>query len=339
MKLKINDTTFVFFNSVSILLNLDSVASSFSFLLRFDPDNKAHQSIFKPLSYPKVVLHDDNDDLLLTGVIINHSFEASAESKLVQVSGYSLGGVLEDCNIPYDNYPLESLKRSLADISKNLLDLFGLKIITDLSATNDMNLIYDKTVAKPTESIKDYISRLASQRNILLSHNADGDIVFSKPNFNASPVLSFNESNTTSISLKTKGQGVYSSLWVLRQPSKGNKGLTPVDTIENPLVGTFRTTVKILNSGTDTDTSKAVKSALASQLKTIGVGVKIDRWVKLKVGDVVTVLSKEIFLYKKTKFVVRQIGLTQNEKNKSMDISLVLPEAYTGETPNKIFDV
>ena len=80
------------------------------------------------------------------------------------ISGYSKGGILEDCTIPYPAYPLENLNISLKDITARLLKEFGLNFIIDSSVVNETNLAYPKAVAGPEETVKEFISKLAAQR-------------------------------------------------------------------------------------------------------------------------------------------------------------------------------
>jgi prophage tail gpP-like protein len=338
MKVKINNKNYFFFNNFRVSLKLDSVGSVFSFLANFNPDNNEHKELFKPLSFNKIEIYKDDNELLLTGYIIDLDFTSEASPKLVKVSGYSLGGVLEDSNIPYTSYPLESIKRSLADISRKIFADFGLNVVIDSSVAREMDLIYDKSTAEPTESIKSYISKLASQRNIVLSHNAKGDIVFFRPSFNLAPKYLFNALNTTAMSLNVKGQNMRSKIWVLRQPSPSNDNLTPVDEVVNNMVTLFRPGVKTLSSGIDTDTAKAVKNILAAQLKNIVIQLQIPKWLPLKPGDLIEVQNKEIYLYNKTKLVISELDFDEDEKSTTMSITALLPESYTGEQPKNIFE-
>lgn len=337
MKIKINNKIFFFFNNFSVNQNLDSVASSFSFIAKFNPDNNDHRILFKPLSFPKIEIFKDDDTLLLTGLIVNHDFNSEKSPELVKLSGYSLGGVLEDSNIPYSAYPLESLNRSLKDISQKLLNLFSLNLIIDSTVLKDVNLIYQKSVAKPTETIKTYLSKLAAQRNVVISHNVKGDIVYYRPKVNRPPKMFLNKENTINMAFSIKGQGMHSEISVLRQPSKDNNNLAPVDTIKNPMITVNRPGVKTLSSGTDTDTSKAADSALAKEIQNIILNVKFVRWEELEPGDIVDVQNDEIYLFKRTKFIIKSVILNENEKKQTMNINLVLPESYTGGIVKDIF--
>lgn len=337
MKIRINDKIFLYFNNFAVQLNLDSIASSFSFVARFDPDDINHKILFKPLSYPKIEIFKDDDTLLLTGVIVNYEFNSQSTPDLVKLSGYSSAGILEDVNIPYSAYPLESLNRSLKDIATRLLNLFNLKLIIDSSAVNDANLIYEKSVASPTESIKNYLSKLTSQRNIVLSHNEVGDVVLFKLINTFTPKIFFNKENTLQMTFGIFGQNLHSEISVLRQPSDDNENLTPVDTIKNPLITIHKPSVRTLSSGTDTDTAKAADNALAAELQRLRLKIKLARWEDLIPGDLVEVQNDEIYLFRKTKFIVKSLVLNEKEKDRSMNISLVLPEAYTGGQPKQIF--
>lgn len=337
MKIKINNKVFYFFNNFAVNMTLDSVASTFAFVAKFNPENESHKLLFKPLAYPKIEVFTDEDILLLTGTIINYDFNSNDTPELVKLSGYSKGGILEDCNIPVESYPLESNNRSLKDICERLLSPFGLNLVIDSSVTNEANLIYEKSVAEPTETVKNYISKLASQRNILVSHNNKGDIVFSKLSSNKTPLISLNVENTTNMTLSVKGQNLHSQISVIRQPSTKNKNLSPVDTISNKTVSLYRPKVKTLSSGTDTDTSRAADNELSAELKNIDFKVTIPRYEKLFPGDLVEVQNKEIYLYKRTKFIIKSVAINENEKKTSMTLDLALPASFTSDKPQNIF--
>lgn len=337
MKIKINNKTFLFFNNFAVKLNLDSVASTFSFVAKFNTEDKDHKLLFKPLSYPKIQIFKDDDTLLLTGVIIKHDFNSDKNPDLVKVSGYSKGGILEGVNIPYSAYPLESINRSLKDITKKLLNLFDLKLIIDSSVTNVTNLIYAKSVASPTESVKDYLSKLTAQRNIVMSHDTKGNIVYFKLNAISTPKIFFRKDNVIQMGFNIDGQNMHNKISVLRQPSKDNKNLSPVDTVTNPLVNNFRPGIKTLSSGTDTDTKKAADNVLASELQNLQLKINLPRWEELWPGDLIEVQNDDIYLFKRTKFIIKSVVLNESQKSKTMQIFAVLPESYTGETPKLIF--
>lgn len=338
MRIKINGKFYSFFDEIMIIQVLDSVASSFSFKARFSPDNAAHQDIFRPLSYNVVEIFDNSDNLRLTGVVVNTLLSSSPKRGLQSLSGYSRAGILEDCSIPYSSYPLEKINVSLSDVVGRLLSDFNLKFVVDPSVSNEMRLQYKKTTAQPSESIKAFISKLASQRNIILSHTVEGDLLFYKPDPKSKPKFLFSEKNSLSMSLSVDGQGMHSEISVIRQPSQENPNLTPVDTALNSMVKLKRTAVMVLSSGTETDTKKAADNALANELKNISVIVNLGSFHDLACGDMVEVQNEEIFLYEKTKFIISEITIKEDRKSETMSLKLVLPETFTGESPKNIFE-
>lgn len=345
MKIKINGLYYLHFNDVVLASSLDSVASTFAFTAKYDPANAQHRELFKPLSFHKVEMFDDDDKLLFTGEIVNNGFKSSAVPELVTLSGYSFGGVLEDCTIPYGAYPLESLDRSLKEIAERLLKYFGLKLIIYDNVKAECNQIYTKSVAELSGSVKDYLARLASQRNVVLSHDTTGNVILYRPDAKALPKGFFTKENTLNMGFEIMGQGMHSTLTTIRQPSKkdagvfaaGNNGLTATDTITNPLVKKYRPHVDVLSSGSETDTSKGVRNTLASELKNIKLGFELNRWEDIGIGDVVEVQNDECYINKRTRFMVESTSRAENTQAKTQVFTLVLPETFTGEQPKLIF--
>ncbi len=338
MKLKINGNEYRYFNKISIVLTLDSIASAFSFTARFNPDNPSHKSIFKPFSYPKVEIYNDLNELLLTGVIVSHKFSSNKNPELIQVSGYSAAGKLEDVTIPTNAYPLESNNRSLKNIVDKLGRLFDIKCIIDPSVFRAANINYEKTEAQPSDTIKSYLSKLASQRNIVLSHNEKGDLVLFRPDTNKEPIYFFNSENTLDMSLSTNGQSVHSTISVIRQPSDNNPSVILEDAANNLMIKEYRPVVHVLSSGGATDTKFAANNKRASELKSISVIVKAKNYLNIKPSDIVEIQNKEIYLYHRTRFLVNGVKITESEKETITEITMVLPETYTGKQPKNIFE-
>ena len=337
MKLKINNSDFLYFNDITLSLTLDAVASGFSFSADFNPDNLDHKELFRPLAFNVVQLYSDDDELLLTGPIVNHSHKSTGEPNLVTLSGYSRGGVLQDVNIPVSAYPLESINRSFKDIATRLLGLFELELIIDPSVVDDANAIYKKSMAEPGDDIAGYLSKLASQRNMVRGHDPEGNIVVFRPDFNAPPKMKITHENSIEMGWSVNGQAMFSDISVIRQPTKDNPNSTLVDTVKNPLVKSFRPKTSVLTSGTTTDTRKAANNKLAAQLDSLKLALTFESKLDLAPGEIIEVENPEMFLYNPTKFVASTVTFKETEDGDTTAISLVLPEAYTGGTPKDIF--
>lgn len=337
MKIKINGRICENFTGISITRNLDSIASTFSFKVRFNPENDDHKELFKPLKYHKVEIFKDNGVLMFTGVILGHAFESDSGWNLLTISGYSKSGILEDVTIPPSLYPLESNGKNLKEIAKRLCDAYGIGIVFDKSIDVELSRAFKKTTADSSESVKSYISKLTSQRNILLSHNEKGEVVMFKPNTNAKPKYYFNKDNTLKMSSSWNGQGMHSVINVVRQPSKENSGVSTVDVAKNALIGVFRPTTKVLSSGEDTDTKKAADNELAAELKNITVKVELQGlFDDIVPGDLINIHNHEIYSFAYSRWIVSSIALNKDESSETTSIDLVLPETYNSQIPKPI---
>ena len=340
MKIKIEKKFFNHFSNLSVKFNLDTFASVFSFDARFDPFNVEHQKIFKPLTYPKIEIFSNDMDLLLTGNIVNNDFASSKTPQLVSFSGYTKSGILEDVTIPDSVYPLEKNNQSLSEISDQLLKPFGIGQLIESNVANEMNLVYEKAVAQPTQSVASFLTQLASQRNIVIGHTKKGDVYYFKAFIGSKPVKSYDESNLLSSKMAINGRAFHSDITVRRQPSDENVGVSTVDGVKNPNVEQIRSVCKILSSGDDTSTIEAAQNVLASELRGIQLGLELPKIdTSILCGQIIEFINPELFIYKKQKFVINEIIYKEDSEADTMTVNCLTPEAFTGGIPTNIFEI
>jgi len=115
--------------------------------VQFNPENPEHKQIFKPYSYSTVeVFH--NGELLMTGTFLNNSFLSASKKSLIPISGYSVPGILEDCEIPVSSYPLQSINLNLKQIAEKLIKPFGIKMIVDPLVEDKMNRTFKSSTGE-----------------------------------------------------------------------------------------------------------------------------------------------------------------------------------------------
>jgi prophage tail gpP-like protein len=368
MQIKVNGKDYVYFNDVVINTQLDSVASTFTFLGYYDQSNPLHVELFKPLSYARVEFFDEdhadnaNKGLISTGTIVHWAFKSSPEPNLVQLSGYSLPGVLDDCQIPYKAYPLETDNGTLAQIGNKLCTLFNIKQVVYDIVSKEAGQLIPKTVAKIDETIKDYLCKIANQKNVVVSHDIHGNLILYRPDVKAPVKLSLNQQNTLTMELDVDGTKIHSEITTIRQPTRGNNPkdtfiyeenklnninpdspggkvfkISSIDTVKNPLVNTYRPYVDRLTSGTFYDTHRAALNMRAAELKNIRVSFALDYWAPISIGDIIEVINPEIFINNKVKMVLESTVIQESSTRKTMTGSLVLLETFTGDEPQNIF--
>lgn len=343
MILKIKNKKVDFFNGFTLSLRFDSIASTFSFTFFFNPENKIHQELIHVGHYHKCTI-EHNDELLLTGYLVNQTAIDSSVKGLVSISGYSLPGVLEDCPIPPSIYPLQSDGLTLNQIAKKILDKFGLKYIVSSEVASKMNSVLKESTASATQSAASYLTELASQKGIIVSHNRNGEVLFYKARTKLKPFMNFGKGIPgTDYNLNYSGQGIHSHITVMKQADEdgGNAGES---TIVNPfVVGLYRPTVKIQTSGDDIDTDTAARVALSEELKGIKLVIKTDRWEDsngkiLKPNQTISVENADILIPTKSVWFVEGIDFVGNSKEATASLDCCLPEVYDLSDPVNIFE-
>lgn len=343
MELKINNKKFDFFNSFNMTLKYDAIASAFSFNVYFNPENPDHKELMQPGAYNSCeVIH--NGETLIKGVIISQTFNNSPVKQLSALGGYSFTGVLEDCEIPTSIYPLQSDGLTLKEIAEKIIKPFGLSMVIDSAVEKEMGEVYDVSKAKVTQSCKAYLSELAAQKNVIISHTAKGSLLFTKAKTNQKPFLNFPEATTpaTSMSLSFNGQAMHNSITVMKEADAdgGNAGEA---TISNPLCNRFRPKVLVQSSGDDIDTEKAARTALSNELKNVVLTITTDRWEVdekiIKPNSIISVHNHELYLYKKTNWFVEEITFVGDNKQTTATMKCVLPSVYDNSTPSNIFHI
>lgn len=339
-----------FFNNVSLNLKYDSVASPFGFSFYFDPNNPEHKDLMCIGHYHTCTV-EHNDELLISGIILSQTFPSKPVREMVSLGGYSLPGVLEDCQIPTSAYPLQNDGLSLKQIAEKVLRPFGLSMEIDASVAAKMNAVFDISTAKESQTVKSYLAELATQKNIIISHTATGKVLFTSAKTDqSSPILEFDFTNGTipgtEMELSFNGQAMHSHITVQKQANvdaDSDGGNAAEATVRNPYVinSVFRPLVVNQSSGTDTDTEQAAKNVLAAELKNLKLIIKTDRWEAngkiIKPNNYLTVINPEVYLYKKATWFIEEIAFEGNESKTTATITCCLPEVYNGKEPVYLF--
>lgn len=346
MEIKINDRIrnrrIDFFNKFNLSLRYDSIASSFSFSFYFDPANQEHIDLACIGHYHEATVEHDGQRLL-TGYVLSESFSDSSVKELVSFGGYSLPGVLEDCEIPTSLYPLQSDGLSLREIAQKLIAPFKLKMVIDPAVSSAMNTVFATTTARPAQNIKTFLTELAAQKNIVISNTGMGELLFTRAATKKTPIINFDGGVPfTSMKLSFNGQAMHSQITVMKQADidGGNAGES---TIRNPYVPfVFRPKVAIQNSGDDNDTAQAARNMLSAELKNLKLTVKMDRWdidgTVITPNNIITVINPKIYLLKKTEWFIETVDLDGDNKAKTATLGCVLKSVYDGTTPSYIFE-
>lgn len=350
------------FNKVNINLKYNSIASPFGFDFYFDPDNIELKEM-ACVGHYHICKWMHEGELIMTGVMTSIGFEHSSVRHMVSIGGYSIPGFLEDCEIPTNDaidkaiangnlklkpsdpkpycYPLQMNNLSLSEIAQRLLSPFKIGFKIDSSVQALMNEKFFETTADPKDKIKHYLTSLATQKGIVMTHDAFGNIVFTKANPTQAPVhfLDVPKKGLPGVNMRAtfNGQGMNSQITVMKQADADNDN-SGESTVNNPFVPfVFRPTTIIQNSGSDIDTELSAKNALRDQLRNQSFVIEMDRWTVngkiIRPGTIWAVRNPECYLFKRTNLFVEEVFLEGTQKDQISKIHCVLPSVYDGTEP------
>ena len=364
MELVINDRIrqrkIEFFNSFNISLRYNSISSTFSFDFYYDPD-VIEQKEMACVGHDHICQLFHEGELILTGYILSEAFSDTPTRKLVPIGGYSLPGFLEDCQVPTNEaidkaiafgnlklpknitktpycYPIQDEGLTLKQIAEKYLAPFNLKIVIDSSVAELMEQQFEETSTKPNDTIKQYLTDLCTQKNIIVSHNEYGNVVFGKAKTKQKPIMEFNVPKGglpgIKMDLNFNGQEMHSQITVMKQADIDSSNVGEF-TVTNPFVPfVFRPRTIIQSSGSNIDTELAANNALAAELRALKVTIAIDRWdvngKLIRPNNVVSVINPDIYLFKKTNLFIEAIDYKGDQKEMTAVLHCVLPIVYDG---------
>ena len=343
-----------YFNEFKVNLKFDSVASTFSFDFYFDPRNKQHAELACVSHFHEAIV-EHNGETLITGFILSQNFIHAPEKKMVSIGGYSKPGVILDCDIPTNQYPLQSDGLTLRQIANKLISPFRLGLqVADVAkkdaamGAKTISQKSDRAITKSTASesknINSYLTDLCSQRNIVLSHTPKGELLLTEANTEQEPILHFDgELIGTEMEMMFNGQGIHSHITVIKQASMdgGNAGEYTVRNPYCPVAYVYRPKVVVADSADDITIEEAAMNELGAELKNITLIIKTDRWEVdgkvIRPNNLITVKDPELFLYNKSTWFIEEVELHGNQSKTTATLKCVPPEVYNGKMPKNIF--
>lgn len=318
------------FDSLRVSKILDSVASTFSISVRFDTLSDEQKKLLNPLRFTDVKIFKDGQKIL-TGYLVSMNKLSNSKANLLNIHGYSLAGFLEDCNISRKNYPLQFDGMSIEQIIQKITNPFNLKIHVDESVSVESRQRIVKFVAGPQETVKSIITKVCSQKNILVSHDLNGNLILFRPNIDAKEKAILNKRNCIDMSISVDGQGLFSDISVMRQPSKENSNLAMYDHMNFSNVKKYRPKTTVLTSGDEGSTKSALNNIFGLTLSAIKVTAVTDfDFGGLNCGDVVLIENDELMI-KKSRFILQSFDEIADAEKTLYSYNFLVPETFSND--------
>lgn len=362
MQIKIGNRKITNYNSISVSLRYDTVGSPFSFELLFDATNPVHRELFVPGSFNTCEITYGNETLI-KGVVIGQAFKSSAKQHLMRMGGYTKSGVLEDSQNAVGNQTQFLANPTLNSMAKTLCTPFGINVIVDDIVRADADSAYTtQPIIEPGMSIKDFLAQNAKEKNIVLSHDAVGNLLLTRANVDKKPIYKFDGSiPAISMELFFDGQPMHNKIWVVGQYETGDANSSQDREPQiNPYVqsktelstigSTFglpaiafetgnRPGVYMQGTSNNNTTPLTARQYLSKELKSIRLTIEIEGWELdgkiVRPNNIITVVNPDIFLYQRTKWFIESVDFRGDASSETALLTCVLPECYgTGDVKN-----
>lgn len=336
VQLLIDNERFDFWTELTIKRSIDSI-DTISFTGPFNYESTKFKELFIPFKYKSLQVFI-NGERLINGISISTIPSATIKNTIINVSGYSLPGVLEDCTVPDSAFPLEFNNLTILDIAKNLTKPFGLSVV----AQSDIGNKFATIAIKPTDKIHSFLMDLAQQRNLVISSTVKGELLLWQSKLSTistelehgkPPVEQirpiFNEqayySNITGISFVITG--VDGTKYSIKNPFLSDRvrplTFTPQDTINIDLK----------------DSVNAKAGRMFANMLTYMVDVSTWRdkngnlW---QPNTTIELLAPAAMVYNKYKFILRSVEFKRDRNSETATLELVPPGSFDGKLPESL---
>lgn len=335
----IDGNKFTGFTGYEINLAYDSF-DTFSFSAPYDIAQKELKAAILPFAFKDCEVYYLGE-LLFRGTLLTPDPELQSEATEITLQGYPLCAILNDCTAPPAKYPADYFNVTIQDIADPIAEVYGIKIMyPDGPGEPFPDVSYE-----PTETVLNFLLKLAQQRKLLFSNDENGRLVFFKSK-KESAFISFKEGNLPLLSITPQfnAQDFYSHI----------TGHTKTDSEKDSLQFTWENnylinkgitrhkTIMIDDAITSSDLETAVKAhAGRMYADCVSYSLKCDTHTTekgkvFKKGMTVCIQAPGAMITRQTNFIARNIKLLRTTEGKTAELSLVLPGSFTDDLPEAL---
>lgn len=331
--LLIDNQRFKFWEEVVINRTIDSF-DTVEFTAPFEAERQSFRERFKPFSY-KTVNVDIGDTPLFTGTMVGVTPDITPSKKSVSVSCYSKPGVINDCNPPASQFPVEYNGQTLFDIANKLCRPFGVQVISYEGVAS----LFGQVACDPGKRIFAFLATLAKERGLIMSSDERGRLVFQRSVFAGSPVaiLRQGESPLVDVAPSFSPQEYYSSITGLENVKIGTEGSQY--TVNNPrLTGVVRPMTFSVKDTEGGDVQGAVEAKAGRMFgNMVSYNVSVCTWRDprgnlWKPNTTVKLIAPDAMIYSEYEFIIRGVKFKKS-KSESAELNLVVPGSFSGAIP------
>lgn len=326
----LNNKIYEGWKNVSVTKRIDSVAGVFQITLHqkfsidrtdweFKPGERAHMHLGK--------------NAIFEGYIDTMNVSFGANSRNLTISGRDKTADLVDCSV-LDTYEFTK-PLIFTEVATKICSPFGIKVL----AQTDVGDPFNEVSVKPGEKAYALLSRLASQRGLLLYSSTHGNLIINKRGAVRASTELVEGVNILEASMSSDNSERFSQ-YVVKGQNNGLIGSKPEDATEAEGSATdsgifrYRPYVLISESSADNKASKerAEWEATYRSAKSLTISVKVPEWRQRDgslwgVNQLVYLDSPSLGL--KSQFLVNAVSFSLSpETSRETTLELVRKDAY-----------
>ena len=325
---------FRFWDNIQIKRAVD-VVDSVEFSAPFDSSVSDFKNAFRPFSYKRVEVTLGGDPLF-TGTMVAVNPVLTDSKKTVAVSGYSLPGVLNDCTPPASLPSLEFLDQKLPEIAAAIAAPFGIGVVFEA----DPGAVFEQVAVNTGEKALTFLTKLAKQRNLVISSTSKGELLFLQSTEGGKPVATLQQGEPPLLEVTPffSPQEYYSHITGIEPVFIGLAGTQY--TVKNPrLNGVIRPMMFNISDSVDAEVKETVEAKAGRMFGNMAAySARVATWRdpsgKLwEPNTTVTLFAPDAMVYTAYEFVIRSIVFERAASSEMAVLDLVIPGSFSGKIP------
>jgi len=311
-----------------IIRTMDTGADGWAASINWQPGEDTElDSRLKPYSYTPAQAYIDNE-LLVSGLLYSMSAARTNDGIIKDLEGFSFTADLVDSTL---KPPYESNNVTLSQIATEIVSPLGINVVFD----TDTGGQFSRVTAEEGETIFAYLARLASQRGVLVSSTARGELLFTQATTDSVPVATLEEDEQGALEYRARFDGrarynVYRA--VGRSPIGNKESIAKDNAVPRSRFLTFQA-----DETTRGDIGEAAKWKRSKQLaEALTLTLPVADWYDpsgnlWRENTLVTVKSPTLHVPQGFTFIIRQVSYILENEGRRAELSIVPPQVYTRE--------
>lgn len=320
---------------VTLQRSLDNF-STVTFTGPFEPGRQEMRQTLRPFQFQDLTVKVDGEDLF-TGTMMSPQPKQDENGATVEVSGYAKPAVLMDAHIPGDNLPVQWSKVTIADIARSLCEPFGIGVAPINGTTG---AAFRRVKLKADEPPGRLIAELARQRGLVVRDNGKGELLLTESAQTSRPVAQLVEGEPPlQVAEATFSPQDYFSAITGLAKSKPER-IGGKHTEQNPhLSGVVRPYSFEAEDVDKGDLPGAVQAKLGRMFANMAAYVvQVPSWYDASgnlwaPNTTVSLKAPGAMVYDHYEFLIRDVIQVQDHSGEQTKLGLVLPGAFSGESP------